>query len=130
MTQELPNDVRLKDLRKLGKLKKIPEILRFHGKYPAAHPKAKFWWFFVKYLKLSAVKRFIEKPSFFSIQKPSLILRVCLQSFVQDCDSVASHDLCDHVIICQHAMSPQWVVLMPLFSVSLPLPLKVYTLLV
>ena len=33
---------RLKDLSKLVNFKKIPEMLGFDGKYPAAHPKAKF----------------------------------------------------------------------------------------
>ena len=45
---ELPNDLRLKDLRKLENLQKIPETLEFDGEYPAVHPKAKFWRFFGK----------------------------------------------------------------------------------
>ena len=39
---ELPNDLKLKDLRKLENFKKIPETLGFDGEYPAVHPKTKF----------------------------------------------------------------------------------------
>ena len=45
-------------------------------------------------------------------------------------ESLASDGLCDHVITCQHALPSQLVILMPFFSVSLSLLLKLYTLLV
>ena len=45
-------------------------------------------------------------------------------------ESLAPHGLRDHVITCQYALLPQYVVWMSLFSVSLPLLLKLYTLLV
>ena len=38
---ELPNNLRLKLFRKLGKFKKILEILGFDSEYPAGHPKEK-----------------------------------------------------------------------------------------
>ena len=39
-------------------------MLVFDGEYPAVQPKAKFWHFFVKNCKKSAVKHSIEKPIF------------------------------------------------------------------
>ena len=42
LLHELPNDLRIKDLRKLGNFKKIPKILGSDGEYPAVNPKAKF----------------------------------------------------------------------------------------
>ena len=42
LPHELPNDLRLKDLRKLGNFQKIPEMLGFDGEYPVVQPKAKF----------------------------------------------------------------------------------------
>ena len=54
---ELPND-----LRKLENLKKVPEMLGFHGEYSAVHPKVKFRRFLVKNWKQSAVKYSIRKP--------------------------------------------------------------------
>ena len=59
---ELPNYLRLKNLKKLRNFRKIPEILGFDGKCPAVHRKANFWRFLVKNRKKSAVKHFIEKP--------------------------------------------------------------------
>ena len=56
LPHDMPNNLRLK------KLKKIPEMLGFDGKYPVAHPKAKVWRFLLKYCKKSAVKHSIEKP--------------------------------------------------------------------
>ena len=53
-----------KDLRKLENFQKIAEMLGFDGEYPAALPKAKFWHFWVKNRKISAVKHSIEKPTF------------------------------------------------------------------
>ena len=59
LPHELQNDLRL---RKLGNLKKIPEILWIDGEYPAVHPIAKFWRFLVKNCEKSAVKDSTEKP--------------------------------------------------------------------
>ena len=70
--------LKTEDFSKLGNFNKIPEILGFDGKNPAVHPKAKFWRFFVKNRKKSAVKEFTE-------QLFCLISWVCLQPFVQDC---------------------------------------------
>ena len=39
---KLPNDLRLKDLRKLGNFKKIPEMLGSDDEYLTGHPKGKF----------------------------------------------------------------------------------------
>ena len=50
------------DFRKLGNYKKIPETLGFDGKYPAVHPKTRFWRFSVKTHKKSAVNHSTEKP--------------------------------------------------------------------
>ena len=36
------------DVRKLGNFKKIPDMLRFDGKYPATHPKGKVWHLILK----------------------------------------------------------------------------------
>ena len=44
-------------------------------------------------------------------------------------ESLTSHGLFDYVIICQHGLSSQQVILMPFFSVSLPFLLKVNILL-
>ena len=46
------------DLRKLGNFQKIPTMLGFDSKYPAGHPKTKFWRFSVK----SCKKHSIVKP--------------------------------------------------------------------
>ena len=73
---ELPNDLKLKDLRKLENFKKIPETLGFDGEYPAVHPKTKFWRLLVKNSK-TAVKHPYKKLFF-------LISWICLQSFVPD----------------------------------------------
>ena len=42
LPHELPNDLRLKDLMKLGNFKKFFEMLGFDGEYPVVQPKAKF----------------------------------------------------------------------------------------
>ena len=39
---KLPNDLRLKDLRKLGNFNKIPEMLGSDDEYLTGHPKGKF----------------------------------------------------------------------------------------
>ena len=44
----------------------MPEMLGFDGEYSAGHPKAKFWCFMVKNLKISAVKHFKEKSILFN----------------------------------------------------------------
>ena len=56
------NGTKIKDIRKLGNFKKIPEMLGFDGLYPAVHPEAKIWRFLVKNCKRSAVKHSTEKP--------------------------------------------------------------------
>ena len=61
MPHELPNDLRLKDLRKLGNFKKIPEMLGLDGEYSVVHLIAKFWGFLVKNCKNATVKHSIEK---------------------------------------------------------------------
>ena len=62
LPHELPNDLRLKVLRKIRNCKRIPEMLGFNGEYTAGHPKAKFLGILVKNWKISAVKNSIEKP--------------------------------------------------------------------
>ena len=54
--------LKTQDLRKLGNLKKIPEILGIDGEYPTVQPKSKFGRFVVKNCKKSAVKHSIERP--------------------------------------------------------------------
>ena len=49
------------DLRKLGNLKKIAEMLGFDGECPAVQPKAKFWLFFGKKLQKISCKTFHRK---------------------------------------------------------------------
>ena len=44
------------NLKKLWNFKKIPEMLWVNGEYPAVDPRAKFWRFFVKSFKKSALK--------------------------------------------------------------------------
>ena len=65
LLQELPNHLTLKDLRKLGNFKKISEMLRFDGAYPAVHPKTKFWRFLIKIAKQSILLNFLNlSPTF------------------------------------------------------------------
>ena len=53
--------LKTEDLRKLGELKKIPEMLGSDSKHPTALPKAKLRRLLAKHRKTSAVKHFIEK---------------------------------------------------------------------
>ena len=65
---------------RLKTFKKIPEMVRFDGKYPADYPKAKFWRFTRKNCKISHVKHSIEKPvllnylNLFTIFRPILYI--------------------------------------------------------
>ena len=54
--------LKTQDLRKLGNLRKIPEILGIDGEYPTVQLKSKFGRFVVKNCKKSAVKHSIERP--------------------------------------------------------------------
>ena len=49
------------DIRKLGNFKKIPEMFRFDGEYPASYPRSKFW-----HCEESFVKHSTEKPILFN----------------------------------------------------------------
>ena len=69
LSDELRNDLRLE----------------FDGKYPAGHPKPKFWRFSVKNRKKSAVEHFIEKPvllNFVNLSKTVVNGKLILMSIV------------------------------------------------
>ena len=66
LLQELSNYLTLKDLRKLGNFKKISEMLRFDGAYPAVYRKTKFWRFLIKIAKQSILLNFLNlSPTFY-----------------------------------------------------------------
>ena len=84
MNVQVPERITTKDLRKLGNFKKTLEILGFDCKYPAIHPKAKFWHFLVKTYKKSSVKHSIEKPSFLNFENlsPTLCTRLSEETYI------------------------------------------------
>ena len=71
VTSKAAKQIKNYDLSKLANFKKIPEKLRFDGKYPAGHPKPKFSRFFVKIMakKLPAVQHSIEKLILLNFEK-------------------------------------------------------------
>ena len=61
-----------KRLRKLGNLKKIPEIFRFDDEYPAGNPKDKLWRFSVKNRKIIVRKIFFRKTCLWNMQQKAV----------------------------------------------------------
>ena len=62
VASRVPERLKTYNLRKLGDLKRIPEMLGFDGQYSAAHPKVSRWCFLVETRRKSAVKNSIKKP--------------------------------------------------------------------
>ena len=66
VASRVAEQLKTRDLVKLGNFKKIPEMFGFDGEYPAVQPKAKFWHVLVRNCIKLAVKYSIEKPVMFN----------------------------------------------------------------